>query len=282
MQLARRGYGVTLAEASEEFGGRVAKESKLPGLAAWGRVMDYRLNDLSQRSNVQMFTESALDAEQVKELGISNVFVATGATWRRDGYGRNTQRHPPTIGKRARILTPDNILSGQLPPNGPVLIYDDDHIYLAGVIAELLAGNGHRVIFATPESVVSSFSVNTLEQHRIQSNLYEMGVEIRCNHALQALTTDGATLGCVYSNRETHIPCASTVLVTDRARETKLYNSLKPLGLNTLELIGDAAQPGLIVDATFSGHRAARNFERPKEDADKDWFRREIISLEDV
>ncbi len=282
MQLARRGYSVTLAEASNEFGGRVARESKLPGLAAWGRVIDYRLNDLSQRSNVQMFTESTLDAGQVKELDIPNVFVATGAKWRRDGYGRATLRHLPTIEKGAAILTPDDILSGQLPPEGPMLIYDDDHIYLAGVIAELFASEGRRVIFATPESVVSSFSVNTLEQHRIQSNLYEMGVEIRCNHSLQALTADGATLNCVYSNRETHIPCASTILITDRARETLLYNALKPLGLNTLDLIGDVAQPGLIVDAIFSGHRAARNFERPKEDADKDWFRREIISLENV
>ena len=39
MQLARRGYQVTLAEASAEFGGRVAKESNFPasrlGRASW-------------------------------------------------------------------------------------------------------------------------------------------------------------------------------------------------------------------------------------------------------
>ncbi|MCX8954870.1 NADH:flavin oxidoreductase, partial [Ruegeria sp. NA] len=70
-----------------------------------------------------------------------------------------------------------------------------------------------------------------------------------------------------------------TVLVTERQRETALFDSLKGNGLKTLDLIGDAASPGLIADAVFAGHRAARDFERPKADADKDWFRREIIDL---
>ena len=282
MQMARRGYEVTLAEAGGEFGGRVLRESHLPGLSAWGRVADYRLNDLAQRANVRMFTDSALDAAQVEELGIGNVFVATGAHWRRDGVGRNTQRHAPAIADGAAILTPDDILAGQMPETGPVLVYDDDHIYLAGVIAEKLANAGLPVIFVTPESLVSSFSVNTLEQHRVQARLIELGVEIRCNQVLTALGPDGATLGCGFTGRQSELDCASAVLVTERIRDTGLYETLKPLGLNTLDLIGDAAQPGLIVDAVFSGHRAARDFERPAEEADRDWFRREIIDLREV
>ena len=282
MQMARRGYEVTLAEAACEFGGRVLRESGLPGLSAWGRVADYRLNDLAQRANVRMFTASALDAAQVGELGISNVFVATGAQWRRDGVGRSTQRHAPAIADGAEILTPDDILDGRMPETGPVLVYDDDHIYLAGVIAEKLANAGLPVIFVTPESLVSSFSVNTLEQHRIQARLIELGVEIRCNQVLSALGPDGATLACGFTGRQSDVDCASAVLVTERVRDTGLYEALKPLELKTLDLIGDAAQPGLIVDAVFSGHRAARDFERPAEDADKDWFRREIIDLREV
>jgi 2,4-dienoyl-CoA reductase-like NADH-dependent reductase (Old Yellow Enzyme family) len=37
-----------MAEAGTELGGRVARESALPGLAAWGRVKDYREYQLSQ------------------------------------------------------------------------------------------------------------------------------------------------------------------------------------------------------------------------------------------
>jgi len=229
-----------------------------------------------------MFTDSALDAAQVEELGIGNVFVATGAHWRRDGVGRSTQRHAPAIADGAAILTPDDILAGRMPETGPVLVYDDDHIYLAGVIAEKLANAGLQVVFVTPESLVSSFSVNTLEQHRIQARLIELGVEIRCNQVLSTLGPDGANLACGFTGRQSAVDCASAVLVTERIRDTGLYQALRPLGLKTLDLIGDAAQPGLIVDAVFSGHRAARDFERPAAEADKDWFRREIIDLREV
>ncbi len=282
MQLARRGYQVTLAEASAELGGRVTKESKLPGLAAWSRVVDYRLHDLKQRGNVQLFTDSRLNGDQVAELGVEHVFVATGSLWRTDGMGRNTQRHVPQIEQSANVLTPDDIMNGVLPPDGPVMIYDDDHIYLAGVIAEKLATAGYQVVFVTPESLVSAYSINTLEQPRIQARLMELGIDIRCNQVLTAVQGDMARIGCAFTGREMDIPCASTILVTERQRETTLYDSLRGLRLKTVELIGDAASPGLIVDAVFAGHRAARDFERPKAEADQDWFRREIIDLEET
>ena len=279
MQLARRGYQVTLADASDAPGGRVLRESGLPGLSAWMRVADYRLNDLRQRGNVQIFSQSALSQEDVLELGIPNVFLATGARWRADGIGRTTLRTPPRIAGEARILTPDDITEGDRPPPGPVMVYDDDHAYLAGVLAEKLSQDGHEVVFVTPEARVSCFTELTLEQHRIQARLLELGVTILCNHSLAALTAQGAVLKCIYTGQSREISCASSLLVTERLRETRLYDGLRDKGLNHLELIGDAAGPGLIADAVYAGHMAARNFERAKADVDQDWFRRELVSL---
>ena len=49
------------------------------------------------------------------------------------------------------------------------------------------------------------------------------------------------------------IEIASSVLVTERHRQTSLYDALRQNeGLKTLELIGDAAGPGLIADAVYS------------------------------
>ncbi|WP_371933243.1 oxidoreductase [Ruegeria discodermiae] len=278
LQLARRGYEVTLAEADPEFGGRVLRESRLPGLAAWSRVADYRLNELRQRANVQMFTNSALDAAQVAELGIPHVFLATGSSWRSDGLGRSTRRRPPQIKPSAKVFTPDDIMSGVVP-DGPVMVYDDDHIYLAGVIAEKLALAGRKVVFVTPESLVSCFSVNTLEQYRIQARLIELDIDIRCNQVLHMVGDHEATVACGFSARQSEMDCASAVLVTERHRNTTLFGALRGTGLETLELVGDAAAPGLIADAVFAGHRAARDFERPKSEAEQDWFRREITDL---
>jgi len=52
-------------------------------------------------------------------------------------------------------------------------------------------------------------------------------------------------------------------------------------GLRALELIGDAANPGLIADAVYEGHRAARNFERDPAEVDAEYFRREMVALSD-
>ncbi len=279
MQLARRGYQVTLAEAGPEPGGRVLRESQLPGLIAWARVADYRLHDLRQRPNVQLYTNSRLDVAEVLELGIANVFVATGAHWRKDGIGRNTMRTPPAIAAGAVILTPDDIMMGKMPAAGPVAVYDDDHGYIAGVIAEKLAAAGHEVIFVTPESLVSSFTTLTLEQHRIQAGLLEMGVDIRCNHTLVGLDPGKMRIACRFTRRAQGIPCAAAVLVTERRRETALYDALKGRGLTTLELFGDAAGPALIVDAVYAGHMTARNFERTAEAVNQDWYRREITAF---
>ncbi len=280
MQLARRGYHVTLAEASATPGGRVLAESSLPGLSAWKRVADHRLHDLQQRANVDIYLESPLSADQVIELGINNVFVATGSTWRRDGRGRNAHKGV-AIAADAKVLTPDDLMVGNLPSSGPVVIYDDDLGYLAGVLAEQLALAKLDVTFVTPATMVSPFTDNTLEQSRVQARLIDLGVQIVTTHTLSNLSATHAQLKCIYSGRTHDIPATTTVLVTERARNTALFDALQGSdhSFDHLELIGDALVPGLIADAVWTGHLAARSFERDPDAVDADWFRRETVDL---
>mgnify|MGYP001627874719 CR=1 FL=1 len=284
MQLARSGCQVTLAEAAEEFGGRVLNESRLKGLSAWKRVAGNRLWDLQQRANVQMFTGSRLGAAEVAELGLANVFLATGSRWHRDGRGR-TSPLPLDMGE-VPVFTPDDVMGGTLPPaDGPVLIYDDDQGYMGGVLAGHLAAAGRKVVLVTPGAVASAFTELTLEQHRVQAELLAAGVEIIPLHTLQSAGGSGAQLACVYSSHSRRVDCASLLMVTSRQRDTALYEDLKANhadSFTTLQLIGDAAAPGLIADAVFAGHLAARNFGRDPAAADAGWFRRELISLEDM
>ncbi len=58
--LGQRGYGVILAEATEDLGGRVSRESRLPGLSAWARVRDHRLQQLDKMTNVEIYRASNL------------------------------------------------------------------------------------------------------------------------------------------------------------------------------------------------------------------------------
>ena len=67
-------------------------------------------------------------------------------------------------------------------------------------------------------------------------------------------------------------------------RHTALFDELQQAGADgfkptTLELIGDAAAPGLIADAVYSGHMAARNFEKDPAEVAAALFRRELTAL---
>src|SRR5262249_35000105 len=75
--LGQRGYRVLLAEAGSELGGRVSRECRLPGLAEWARVRDWRLGRLRELPNVEIYLGSRLEAPQVLEFGIPRVLIAT-------------------------------------------------------------------------------------------------------------------------------------------------------------------------------------------------------------
>src|SRR5581483_5275670 len=130
--LGQRGYGVHLAEASAELGGRVSKESRLPGLAGSVRVRDHRVQQIGGMTNVEVYRASRLTAADVREFAFPHVVIATGARWRKDGIGRWHSRAVPGF-ESAHVLTPDDVMAGHLP-EGPVVIYDDDHYYMGGVL----------------------------------------------------------------------------------------------------------------------------------------------------
>ncbi|MGR3662431.1 MAG: oxidoreductase, partial [Paracoccaceae bacterium] len=126
--LGQRGYAVTLAEAGIETGGRVAIESRLPGLSQWRRVADYRQYQISQMANVDIFYGSRMTAAEVLEFGADHVVLATGSKWARHGIGRHNHDPIPTA-TGAIVLTLDEIAAGKIP-EGPVVVFDDDHYYM--------------------------------------------------------------------------------------------------------------------------------------------------------
>jgi len=282
--LGLRGYQVALAEAGTELGGRVARECRLPGLSAWGRVRDYRMGQIGKMPNVEVFLDSRLDAEQVLEFGFEHVAVATGSTWRRDGVAR-FQTQPFAIDPAMPLFTPDDLMAGKMPKGGRVVLYDDDHYYMGGVLAELLVKQGCAVTLVTPSIRVSDWSYNTLEQGFIQKRLIELGVEIQVTRGLTRIGQDHVETACVYSDRRAETACDAVVLVTARLPEDALYLALKArqgdwaaAGIRNVKLIGDANAPAPIAWATYAGHRYAEELDAP-DPGDKVPFRREVVGL---
>jgi len=272
VSLGKRGYEVALSEATAELGGRVAQESKLPGLSAWGRVRDYRIGQLHKLPNVSVYLDSRMTADDILQSEFDRIVLATGSAWRRDGVSRYHRTPIPGLDAE-RVFTPEDIMAG-IQPAGPVLVFDDDHYYMGGVIAEKLRSSGLEVTLVTPAPLVSAWTVNTLEQNRIQSRLLDLGVTLCANEAVTGVSGGEATLACAFTGRTRVVAAASVVMVTSRTAQVDLYTELMArqteiaeAGIKSVTAIGDSVAPGTIAAAVFSGHRYAREFEQPVTDA---------------
>jgi dimethylamine/trimethylamine dehydrogenase len=273
--LGQRGYKVTLADSGREAGGRVARECRLPGLAAWGRVRDWRLLQIGKMPNVELFLESDMTADQVLEFGADHVAIATGAHWRRDGVGRTTSL-PARFGNA--VLTPDDLMNGARPVGKQVVLYDDDHYYLGGVLAELLRKEGYEVTLVTPASLVSSYTRASLEQAAIHKRLLDLGVTVHLNTMLTGAEAGGVATACVFTGKPATLACDSLVLITARLPNDMLHRALRDRGAK-VTAIGDCWAPATIAHAVHAGRRYAEEFDEPARDVLDPPFRREVTAF---
>ncbi len=280
--LGQRGYEVHLAEARREAGGRVTREARLPGLAEWARVRDWRLGQIRRMQNVALYFDSPLTAQDVLDFGAEHVVVATGCHWRRDGYGRSNGLGIAAFDGHPAVFTPDDVMDGLLDddapsqsriPQGRVAIFDDDYFYTGSVIAEALRRHGREVVYVTPDDTVASWSAYTLEYRHIQWRLAELDVEQIGSHNIVGFGGRTLDLEQVWSGRRRSIDCDAVVTITARLPDDALYQALRAreaewadAGIRDVACIGDALAPGLIAHAVYAGHRYARELDEPRTD----------------
>ena len=149
--LGQRGYRVH-AGRGEPRAGRARQRARAACRASPNgrRVRDWRLGRLKTMANVEIYLESRLDAAQVLDFGIPRILIATGARWRKDGIGRHHRRAIAGF-DHDRVATPDDVMADTDAllarwPAGPIVLFDDDHYYMAAVIAEALVNRGRPVI----------------------------------------------------------------------------------------------------------------------------------------
>ena len=256
---ARQGFDVTIAEQSDDWGGRVLQESQLPGMATWRRVRDYRVWALSQMGNVNMFTNSPMDAAALKEFGADHIALATGALWTRRLYSPLEIPTQPLEG--ANVFTPEDVFAGRVAGDR-LLVFDYDNYYLGGAIAEHLANQKKNVSYATPAGHASAWTFMTNELPYVYQALERAGVSIHTTTNLIGFDAGVARLENLFHRAPLGINVDGVVIVGHRDPNDALYNTV--LGsddgnsLPPMSLIGDAMAPGAIVHAVHSGHSFAR------------------------
>ena len=191
------------------------------------------------------------------------------------------------IADAARVLSPDDVMDGRALPEGKrVVVWDDEHYYMGGVMAEVLVEKGCDVIYATPAVEASTWTRATMEQHFIQTRLLERGVAIRTVTGLEAVSEGAVTASCVYTGRTEEIEADAVMLVTSRTPEDRLARELKArradwsaAGIESVTAIGDALAPATIAHAVYAGRRYAEELDGPPVTGDEVPFRRELTEL---
>ena len=261
-----RGHTVMLAEATKTLGGRVTRECALRGLSEWARVRDWRVGQIDKLETVEVFRESAMTVEDALGVGARHILIATGARWTTDGAGQSNpapfERTPD-----ARVLDPNALLAGEpvdLPAGSRVLIYDDEHYYIAGALAHRLREMGYGVAIATPLGRVGSWTALTEETRQATAALIEADVELVTDKLLVGFDGAQARLACAHTDRETFFAADAVLPVTRREPQDSLYydliadaDRLRAADVATIARIGDCDAPAMIANAVYSGHVAA-------------------------
>ena len=289
--LMERGYTVHLYDSAEKVGGHLNQVITLPNLGEWGYHRDYRETQITKLLKKNKESQLALGqkpmtADDVLNYGADKVVIATGSAWNTDGT--NCLTHDPIPGadaSRPDQLTPEQVLEGKKKIGKRVVILNADTYFMAPSLAEKLAVAGHEVTVVSGVHL-ANYMHFTLEYPNMMRRLHELHVteigDTFCSKIepgrleVYSIWGDGSKRTYkgpgVFPRNENKshrwIEFDSLILVTGRHSEAKLYNELKEReaewadnGIKAIYLIGDAEAPRLIADATFTGHRLAREIE---------------------
>ena len=266
LSLARRGYSVAIADSEKELGGRINKEAKLPGMSSYKRVIDYRVSQINQLENVDVYLDNTMARDDVLELGFDHVVTATGSTWQPSIMDEKSA--PILITKTDSIFTPEDVLEG-CELQSPVIIFDFDYYYMGGLIAEYIKGLGHEVTIITPFEKVSPWSFNSNEVSEIESRLLDKDIKVLTEHRIDDIGESSIKIIHQVTNKKTDVDRGSLVLVGHRKQSDTLYtqltsdeDALKASGIKSVQNIGDSNAPGAVVHATYAGHLYANTFDQ--------------------
>jgi dimethylamine/trimethylamine dehydrogenase len=268
--LGKRGFRrVHLVDAAPEIGGVMRWIPRLPGLGEWARFLNWRAVQLEKLKNVEVIVGTELTAKDIREYGAEIVVVATGAHWATDGL--NAYTHAPIPGADAslvHILTPEQImLDGKAVPGKRVVVYDAEGYFTAAGLAEKLAAEGHDVELATCLERIAPVTDETLEGPMLRQHLHDVGVRQRAGF-FAAEIGEGFIRGTDEFGEPVELEADAVVLVTQRLSNESLYlelaqdlDALHGEGVDALYRIGDCVAPRLVAEASYDGHRLAREID---------------------
>ena len=253
---AARGHEVVLLERSDRLGGQIRYAAKLATRGRWA-VMIQDMERTLALHKVDVRTGFDATVDSIRELEPDHVVLATGSTWRTDGYTVKMAGRPGIPGlEHVAVLDPIEAIESPERCGDRVLIVDDTGEYTALGLAETLAGLGKSVEVVSASLFLGENTLLNLDIGHLYPRLYAAGVTLTPQHVVGAVTAEGAVLTQAWDGQSRTVPVDSIVTVMLRDPETSLLAGLKA-EFEVIE-IGDCVAPRRVDEAIYEGEMAGR------------------------
>ncbi len=237
----RAGFTVTLLERRPTLGGLFNLAPLTPGKETMARPLTSVVRAV-ESAGIDVRTGVEASVDTVLALEPTRVVIATGSV-----------PVVPPIPGLDDPLTAEEVLTGRKPPGHRVLILGGG---LVGIeAAELLAGRGREVVVVELLDDIAR-DMEAVTRTMTIARMARLPVVVHTGTRLVRLVGGEAFVVLACGGEERSIGRFDSVLVAVGHRSTDpISRDLERAGVD-VTVIGDAAKPGQILDATRSGHAA--------------------------
>lgn len=227
---AERGHKVTVFEAADSPGGQIRLTAQTPRRREMIGIIDWRMAQCAAH-DVTFHFNTVADAADVQALAPDVVIVATGGLPNLTLFEQQ--------GEADHVISAWDILSGDVKPEGRILIYDESGDHPALQAAEIAAEAGGQVEVMTPDRTFAP-DVMGMNLTPYMRSLQKHAVTFTVMRRLLGVTPDGnqlqATIGTDYSDYTTQAHYDQVIVNYGTTPLVDLYFELREGACNRGEI----------------------------------------------
>ena len=233
---AERGHRVVVFEANSHVGGQVALLARSQRRREMIGIIDWRLQQC-QQAGVEFIYNTYAETDEVLAQDPDIVIIASGGLPNTDLFE----------GANELAISARDIISGEIAPQGEVLLYDDGADHPAMQAAEIIAASGARLEFVTPERQIAP-DIGGTNLVPYMRRLLPLDVRFTLCHRVLSAQRQGeqilVTLGSDYCDFTRQRLVDQVVVEHGTIPLADVYFELKPLSSNLGEVDYDALIEG--------------------------------------